>query len=305
MMNDSIAKGSGKDAIKFKNFSTAETLLSSIKFTREGNNLVLSYTKGDSVSLYKFFTVGTSFTKLISNDGVKTSLSSILKTSYITTNGDTDKENTIKASDYNDLIKGGNLADTIYGYKGNDKIYGYEGDDKLYGYEGNDILYGGDGNDYIHGGYGNDYIDGGSGDDTIHGYSGTNTLKGNAGNDIIYGGDEDDTIYGGVGDDRIETGSGDDMVIFEANHDTQNLSIYIFVTKFTRPIMKETINCFKGGKTMFTMYKNGNGCEWLLGKTEKGWTLISLYNGTYDRTLFSTEEEAIHYMGTTAKKVEA
>ena len=63
---------------------------------------------------------------------------------------------------------------------------------------------------------------------------------------------------------------------------------------------------------MFEQYKNGNGCEYFLGEyydeyTGKyiGWLLVSLNHirNTYDKTRFETKEDAIKYMGITAKKV--
>ena len=93
----------------------------------------------------------------------------------------TDKDENMSGTGYDDIIYAGEGTNTISGGNGNDIIYSGCGNDTLKGGNGNDTLVGGKGNDTLDGGYDDDtYIwNWGDGFDTISDYQDSNTISRN------------------------------------------------------------------------------------------------------------------------------
>ena len=164
--NDKIKLGEG---ISFDDLS----------FERDGNNLRI-YVKGDK-------TQGIQINNQFSNadygieyiefaDGSTCNL----KQMGFTFN-QTDKDENMSGTGYDDIIYAGEGTNTISGGNGNDIIYSGYGNDTLKGENGNDTLVGGKGNDTLDGGYDDDtYIwNWGDGFDTISDYQDSNTISRN------------------------------------------------------------------------------------------------------------------------------
>ena len=178
---DTLYKGSNSDTLVFNNISNLAKLKSELKLSKSGNNLVINYTKRDSVTLYNYYKsgTGTSVATLKTKNGDTISFadfygSYVFKTYTVAKN----RAGNITGSDFNDLIKGNNKNDTLKGGKGNDQIYGEDGNDYIDGGAGNDIIYCGKGNDTINAGLGNNvlYFSTGDGTDTVKNGKGVDTL---------------------------------------------------------------------------------------------------------------------------------
>lgn len=84
------------------------------------------------------------------------------------------------------------------------------GDDKLYAYADGGVMYGGIGNDTLIGSTGVDFLVGGWGNDTLSGGKNDDRLEGGIGNDIYLFnlGDGNDRIYDSFGNDTLKLGFG-------------------------------------------------------------------------------------------------
>ncbi|MCH5263932.1 MAG: hypothetical protein J1F42_13565, partial [Lachnospiraceae bacterium] len=134
-----------------------------IRMRREGNNLIIEYGDGDSVTVQNayYYADGRACVEYIEFvDGTRLTQEDIQ--AAVNVRYGTDGADTITGYDSSyyysadEEFHAGAGDDTVKGGKGNDTIYGEEGDDNLYGEDGEDILIGGTGNDYLYGGYGND-----------------------------------------------------------------------------------------------------------------------------------------------------
>ncbi|MCG7411367.1 calcium-binding protein [Moraxella nonliquefaciens] len=132
-----------------------------VTLKRDYNNLVISYSEQDQVTVEHFF----------GNNGLTTNRIDQVKFT----------DGTIwTADDIKNLI--------AQGTPHNDNIWGYDNeDDVIYGQDGNDNLYGKGGNDTLIGGTGNDRLEGGAGDDTyvFEGQWGQDIISDNAGTNQI------------------------------------------------------------------------------------------------------------------------
>ncbi|UZA59054.1 hypothetical protein LP116_09975 [Moraxella bovis] len=160
--------GDGKDTI----YSHYQNKHDIIEFTqdihadkvlikRDYNNLVISYSEQDQITVERFF----------GDNGLTTNRINQVKFT----------DGTIwTADDIKSLI--------AQGTSHNDNIWGYDNeDDVIYGQDGNDNLYGKGGNDTLIGGAGNDTLNGGAGDDTyvFEGQWGQDIISDNAGTNQI------------------------------------------------------------------------------------------------------------------------
>ncbi len=231
------------DTLVFENISA-----SALSFNQDGDNLVISYGKNDSVTVenyYKYLGADDLTYKnnngaylvesgkweiyIQTKDGGKVLLSDMIKSYYGTTGSNkitTDKE-VVNALAGNDKVTLTGNGQVVYAGEGKDTVYGGEGDNEIYGEDGNDVIYGGAGNEYIEGGLGADSIYGGEGNDTIMSSTylygeipaGTPTVTdyyskfladGSA--NVIDSGNGDDRIWGSNGADTINAGAGNDKV---------------------------------------------------------------------------------------------
>lgn len=215
---DMVYSGKGEDTIKFEGFSSIETNgVKNVKFSAKGNNLILNYGNGDTVTISGYLkSPDKSSVKFIQfGNSAPEAISDLLNKYPFEFDGVLDKRNSLKGTNSKDIMTGGNLNDTINALNGDDIIYAGAGNDTARGGNGDDTIYGDDGNDRLYGDNGND------------------TIYGGAGNDIIYGGNGDDAIYGGTGDDKLygvngcntfhfEKGDGQDIVYSGRGTDTLN-----------------------------------------------------------------------------------
>jgi Ca2+-binding RTX toxin-like protein len=195
---DTVVDYGGTDTIRF-----TDVLPDEIRFGRNGNDLIIYYGEGDSITLTYHYS-GTTYQveQIEFADGTRQTIANLLLTNpfYLTEGNDN-----VTFGTENDTVYAGGGNDTIRGGSGNDMLYGEAGDDALYGEAGNDTLIGGTGNDQLDGGTGNDtYVfSKGDGQDTVVDYGGTDTIRftdvlageirfGRNGNDLI--------IYYGEGD---------------------------------------------------------------------------------------------------------
>ncbi|UZA25213.1 putative Ig domain-containing protein [Moraxella bovis] len=160
--------GDGKDTI----YSHYQNKHDIIEFTqdihadkvlikRDYNNLVISYSEQDQITVERFF----------GDNGLTTNRINQVKFT----------DGTIwTADDIKSLI--------AQGTSHNDNIWGYDNeDDVIYGQDGNDNLYGKGGNDTLIGGAGDDRLEGGAGDDSyvFEGQWGQDIISDNAGTNQI------------------------------------------------------------------------------------------------------------------------
>ncbi|MBI5568598.1 MAG: hypothetical protein HY914_01500 [Desulfomonile tiedjei] len=225
-----LSMGSGQDRI-VENDSTpgatdvvklvdvASTELTGIQ--QSGNDLVLTYGAGDSVTIADYFASSASqIEQIVFSDGVVWDQAAINDHLYATTNG----------TPRSDFLRGyDNRPNHMYGLGGNDMLFGGSQGDLLDGGDGNDMLYAGRGNDTSSGGNGNDWIidlsgrdilDGGAGNDTLMAYDGNDTLTGGSGNDTLYAFGENNTLSGGDGNDFLYCAGGTNLLDGGAGNDT-------------------------------------------------------------------------------------
>ncbi len=192
--------GDGQDTISdYQTLAAADKIVfgagitaANIKLSRDGNDLVISFTNSatDSIRIQSQFTDATyQLNTLQFSDASTLSISPATLTNILYGNGSS-------------------AGDGLYGYAGLDSIQGNGGDDYLYGYAGNDTLDGGLGEDYLLGDVGND------------------SLLGGIGNDTLYGGDGNDTLAGGVGDDFLQGDEGTDTYVFNLGDGQDTINDY-------------------------------------------------------------------------------
>ncbi|MBL4874018.1 MAG: hypothetical protein JKY41_11700 [Rhodobacteraceae bacterium] len=98
-----------------------------------------------------------------------------------------------------------------------DILYGSSYNDVLNGFGGADILKAGRGEDQLFGGAGKDVLHGRGGDDLLLGGEDKDRLLGGSGNDRLFGQGGNDILRGGAGNDWLEGGGGADVFIFRDN----------------------------------------------------------------------------------------
>jgi len=152
-------RGDGRDTI-LMGAESGETLRlkgvlpTEVTIARVADNLVLSLSAQDQVTVAGYFAATTNSLQIHFDTGELWDLAAIKA-----------------AIPWN----AGAGADTFYGYIGADSIAGLGGDDVLEGRQGVDSLYGGDGRDTLRGEGGDDLLEGGKGDDLLIGGDGANT----------------------------------------------------------------------------------------------------------------------------------
>ncbi|WP_339343619.1 calcium-binding protein, partial [uncultured Psychrobacter sp.] len=151
--------------------------IDSIQVSRNNDDLELTFSDSDSVTVERYF-YGDADAKyhihsIVFEDGTSLGVEEV-------------KTLSTQGSDQDDTLVGFNRADTISGGAGNDELYGGYGDDNLSGGSGDDELNGGYGNDTLIGGDGDDTLEGGSDDDILVGGKGNDYLKGDIGNDTYF-----------------------------------------------------------------------------------------------------------------------
>jgi Ca2+-binding RTX toxin-like protein len=159
-----FGRGDGQDTVIDGDYTAGNTdtlrfkegvAPSDVKFTRNGNDLVLAIRgTDDQVTLKQYFDEawnGANGPYLIERiafaDGTVLSFADV---------------QTI-------LFAGSEEAETIIGSRGNDVLTGQGANDTLIGNSGDDVLEGGDGDDLLLGGAGRDILDGGAGNDVLRG----------------------------------------------------------------------------------------------------------------------------------------
>ena len=187
--------------------------LDNLTFTRADDNLIITINedKTQGIQLYNFF-----FNSSYKN--------------YTLTFADGSSKNLL------------NTGLTLQQTNGDESVSATSYDDIIYGNGGNDTLSGGSGDDILNGGAGNDTLTGGDGNDTLIGGKGDDSLNGNSGNDIyVYNlGDGFDTISDSSGSNIIQFGEniayenlsfrkeGNDLYININNDNNQGICIYNF-----------------------------------------------------------------------------
>lgn len=191
--NDTVYGGNGYDILNFKDLN-----LSDLKFTRNGNSLVISYENSgrtNTVTIADYFRNKNSSVKdLVTDDGVHNLLN----------------EDSIKVDIVGDELRKNNIGGTFL----HDSIIGGMYNDTIKAGDGNDTIDGGDGDDIIYGGNGDDYIIGGTGNDRLYGEAGNNTFEFSNGSGV-------DTVYVGTGSDTLyftDANKDDVTVSREANN---------------------------------------------------------------------------------------
>ena len=235
-----VAGNGGSDLIEFDiGFS-----LSTLTFTKSGNNLRLDYGAYYLTVVDFFLTTDAMIEAIQLADGLTVSLASmIISTSATAVNGTNADDFLAGKASTNDTLLGGLGNDILSGVTGNDTLRGGAGDDVLEGGAGSDILDGGDDNQSA-GGAGDTirYVgsaavtislatgsaSGGeaagdtivmvSGVSTIENVTGSNdsatgdVLTGDGRANILSGLDGNDTLSGGAGNDVLLGGAGADVL---------------------------------------------------------------------------------------------
>ncbi|HGM7342700.1 TPA: calcium-binding protein, partial [Stenotrophomonas maltophilia] len=158
-------------------------LASDIRLSRTTNDLVLTHSNGDRITV----DMGMYY------DAVAGSYYRIDQVSFA--DGTLWSMDQIKQM----LLQPTSGADSITGYASDDTLRGGEGNDKILGEGGNDTLYGDAGNDDLDGGAGNDVLIGGSGNDTLRGGNGSDTYR------FELGWGSDKIVANDTGTGRVET----------------------------------------------------------------------------------------------------
>ncbi len=210
------------DTLVFENIST-----SALSFNQDGDNLVISYGKNDSVTVKDYYKyLGTDDLTYGNNNGSYLVESGKWEIYIQTKDGGKELLSDVLASYENGYI-GTSKADDITGTNNSDLIYGYAGNDFILANNGADTIYGGAGNDEIIAFGENSVVYGGDGKDDITLMSRNQKVAyGEKGNDYLsleYG---LATISGGVGNDTIEGGFIDDSDIVFAKGDGKDLYQY-------------------------------------------------------------------------------
>ena len=210
------------DTLVFENIST-----SALAFSQDGDNLVISYGKNDSVTVKDYYKyLGTDDLTYGNNNGSYLVESGKWEIYIQTKDGGKELLSDVLASYENGYI-GTSKADDITGTNNSDLIYGYAGNDFILANNGADTIYGGAGNDEIIAFGENSVVYGGDGKDDITLMSRNQKVAyGEKGNDYLsleYG---LATISGGVGNDTIEGGFIDDSDIVFAKGDGKDLYQY-------------------------------------------------------------------------------
>ncbi|MBB3117732.1 calcium-binding protein [Pseudoduganella violacea] len=218
--NDTLNGGAGNDVYVFQRGSGHDTILESagsktLRFTdlsvdelpaltRVGDDLIVSYGNGDSITVLKHFN-GNPVHHFEFADGKSFTTEEILAVTPIRLgSGDDTADFT---TSYSIQVLGGEGNDSISVVNGHNRLSGEGGNDLLRGGEGHDTLDGGSGNDTLIGGNGSDVLRGGEGHDSLDGGAGNDLLQGDAGNDTLVGDNGSDTLVGGTGNDSYIIGA--------------------------------------------------------------------------------------------------
>ena len=138
-----------------------------IAFTQAGNNLLITLSESQSVTVLGYFVVKEDGSLPVTVREFEFADGTVWRDAEIT------QAMTYSASDGADKIIGFDfIGDTIYGGFGDDALIGRGGDDLLVGGSGYDTLIGGEGNDTLQGGSYADTLIGGAGDDILQGNKG-------------------------------------------------------------------------------------------------------------------------------------
>ncbi|NVD98345.1 calcium-binding protein [Massilia sp. BJB1822] len=218
--NDTLNGGAGNDIYVFQRGSGQDTILESagsktLRFTdlsveerpalaRVGDDLLISYGNGDSITVLKHFN-GNPVHHFEFADGKTFTTEEILAVTPIRLGSGDDTVNFTTA--YSIQVQAGEGNDSISVISGHNRLSGEGGNDQLRGGEGHDTLDGGSGSDTLIGGNGNDVLLGGAGDDSLDGGAGNDLLQGDAGNDTLIGDNGSDTLVGGTGNDTYIIGA--------------------------------------------------------------------------------------------------
>lgn len=218
--NDTLNGGAGNDVYVFQRGSGHDTILESpgsktLRFSdlsveerpalaRVGDDLLLSYGNGDSITVLKHFN-GNPVHHFEFADGKTFTTEEILAVTPIRLGSGDDTAHF--TTSYSIQVLGGEGNDAISVISGHNRLSGEGGNDLLRGGEGHDTLDGGSGNDTLIGGNGNDVLQGGAGDDSLDGGAGNDLLQGDAGNDTLVGDNGSDTLVGGTGNDTYVIGA--------------------------------------------------------------------------------------------------
>jgi Ca2+-binding RTX toxin-like protein len=212
--------GSGQDTIANYQAAAAADRVSfgagitaaNLKFNREGNDLVITFTNSTTDSLRiqnQYAGANYVLNTLQFSDATTLSISPTTLTNII-------------------YSVGGASNETLYGYDGVDRMTGNGGNDSLYGYAGNDSLDGSAGADYLTAGTGNDTLVGGQGNDSLYGGDGTDLLTGGTGDDYLSGDEGADTYNFSLGDGQdtiynYQAAAAADKIVFGAGITAANL----------------------------------------------------------------------------------
>ncbi|SHE29544.1 Hemolysin-type calcium-binding repeat-containing protein [Ruegeria intermedia] len=203
--DDVVESGSafhGQDFITFG----AGILAAEFSGQWSGNDLILTYSSGDSVTIRNHFLSSSRFVEEIRfADGTRWDEDDLV----LLTNNPTQS------------------ADTLRGVAGDDSLSGLGGDDKIYGYAGNDTLRAGAGNDSVYAHEGDDVLSGGAGDDLRVGGAGDDQFIFDPGwgQDVVnagYTSNEHDQILFGAGilpTDLYGARDGNDLVLTYSSGD--------------------------------------------------------------------------------------
>ena len=153
--DDTVYSGSGYDILDI-----SEVDFSNMKFTRNGNNLIIQYGTHETVTIYNYLAnTKSSIKEIVTAD--QGNINIINDVTLDIDNSNSDKKLSIKGTFLNDSITGTDYDDTIYSGAGNDTVIGGTGNDKLYAQAGTSLF----------------IFKSGGGNDTVYGGSGTDTLK--------------------------------------------------------------------------------------------------------------------------------
>jgi len=222
-----------QDMIVFANDILQNMAFNDAAFSQSGQDLLIKYSKTDSIKLQKGF-----------NGSFKFGMNNAIHMEI-----GTNAKDSLYGSNDNDYLNGGLDKDYLDGGLGDDTIYGGKGDDTIVYDSQDSVINGGDGFDILDASAANagigialaatlpggilkygkmEKVCAGAWNDTLIGDSLNNWLEGGQGNDILDGSGGKDTLSGGLGSDTYMFGKNYGADIIVAN-DENNLDTIEFV----------------------------------------------------------------------------
>lgn len=233
-----------------------------IQVLRNGLNLVLRDTQGDTLSIVDWYKSVDGSRKI---ENITFADGTVWHAADLTARG-----LEVHGTAGNDSVVGlTNWSNQFYGEQGNDTLVGANKADTLDGGDGNDLLVGGDGNDILRGGEGTDTLNGGAGHDELYGGAGNDILgqtqdasDSAVAGDLYVGGTGNDTLYGTGQSDLylLNLGDGVDTMMEKERLDSnfQVIPGQVDVLRFGEGILPEDVQVLRAGTNLTLKLANGS-----------------------------------------------